>query len=214
MLAPTRGWSPAIGVVASALLLAACSDHSAAPAAPAAPDVPPPPAVSAIASTPPALPSAARSSADVVDATRGTTGVSAAALATLSVGANGMLCATGLVGVYAPSPQGTQSYETVWWYPIVWRWDGQRWVQSHDIGWAHARLGVLGGARTIPEWIAHATGARMTGAPGTRVTPGQYYAVQSWVYFEASKQWASSWELHTENTPIAMPVLPTQWCRA
>ena len=135
----------ALCLVGAGLLLSACSDPTAATTdalrstESSAGTVPPaPPALSSV----------------TIGAPRGAAGAalvgSPAALASKAaavsqVGGQGMICNVGPgLHIRVPRPQGTQalvqSFETAWWYPRVWRYDGRQWIHYGDVGFIHAKL--------------------------------------------------------------------------
>jgi hypothetical protein len=123
-----------------------------------------------------------------------------------------MLCNQGSgLQIRVPRPQGTasmvQSFETVYWYPRIYRWDGRQWTLYSDIGWVTTRLPAA-----EPKWVMHETGAALQSVVSARVPDG-FYAVLSHVYFDGSRQWASQWEGAYEYlTPVSTRALGRVWC--
>jgi len=130
----------------------------------------------------------------------------------LQVGARGMVCNVGPgLHIRVPRPLGTQlmvqSFETAWWYPRVVRWDGRQWVHYADIGWVSARLPAAS-----PQWTVYQSRTALQDDLVANVPDG-YYAVQSWMYFDGSRQWTSEWEgAYEYRSPISTVATSSYWC--
>jgi hypothetical protein len=206
-------------VATGTLLLGACAD---APSAPRAADQVTTSGIAARPSAPSALSAAALATELGVPGAHRSAGVAAdpgirasaavASVASLQVGARGMLCNQGPgLQIRVPRPQGTanlvQSFETAWWYPMVYRWDGRQWVHHGNVGWTSTRLPAA-----EPKWVLHETGASLQNVVSAHVPDG-YYAVLSHVYFDGSRQWASQWEgAYEYQNPTSERALNRVWC--
>jgi len=206
----------ALCVLASGLFLAACSDSPTARTinAPQFPET----TASEMPPAPPGLSS-------VTIGTPGTTGsefpdasaraaLASATAAALQIGGQGMICNVGPgLHIRAPRPQGTQnmvqSFETAWWYPRIWKYDGRQWIHHGDVGFISAKL-----PSANPQWTIHQNNEAVGDNLVVNNLPDGYYAVQSYMYFGGSQLWASQWENAVDRqTPIQFVALNRQWCQ-
>ena len=212
--------TPACALCAG-LLLSACADNTSAPdngeqgkttATVQLPPAPPPLSGATLAALgTPNGSSPSRSNASVSLSVGLAT--SSAALA-LQVGGQGVWCSPGRLDLQMPRPIGTQnlvqSFEWVWWYPVLLRWDGKQWGQvGGSFGWAYTQL-----PSSNPRWTLYQSRTQLNGAWTGLVPQGSEYAVVSWIYFEGSKQWAAQVETTHLNSPVAQGATTGQWCHA
>jgi hypothetical protein len=113
-------------------------------------------------------------------------------------------CSSGYVFIDAPRvwTNNANTPETVFWAPILYRWDGNAWVDIANVGWSYATVTNQGRAVTPWEDLQTHAGGQKRSFPITQ--PG-HYLVQNFVF------WAGDGSRQFTWVPNATPP-PASYC--